>query len=359
MARIPRTSTGIEGPDSCGEKYRFLLFVAGSEAKSVQAHDNLHRVCEESLEGRYEVQVVDVLHDYRRAIDANILLAPAVALIEPAPPAALFGTLSDRARVLATLRLGGADTDDETQAAAMTRALRDCEIDAVISSEGVSLIRRGEVVVDVIRAVHEERLRLSRLLHDHLQQLLVASKMQIGIAARTVTSESATKALARAEQYLQEAFDASRKLTLELDPPALSHSGLRGGLRWLAGWMSETHGLNVDCSIGEDVEPGEEGVKLLLFHASRELLLNVVKHAETDRASLSLLRDRDQLVLTVQDYGRGMDLSNNAQPGGIGLSRIRKAVEQIGGSLVPQSNPGNGCTVVVRVPEHVTPAQSV
>ena len=91
-----------------GVKYRFLLFVAGNEMKSMQAHDNLKRICDEYLSGRYEVQVIDVLLDYRRALESNILLTPAVSLLEPSPPVTLFGTLSDRDRVLGALRLGGA-----------------------------------------------------------------------------------------------------------------------------------------------------------------------------------------------------------------------------------------------------------
>ena len=89
-----------------GATFRFQLFVAGNEAKSVLARENLRRLCEEHLPGRHEITVIDVLADYRKALEANVLLTPAVRLIEPAPAVTLFGTLADRERVLDALRLG-------------------------------------------------------------------------------------------------------------------------------------------------------------------------------------------------------------------------------------------------------------
>lgn len=88
------------------EMYRFVLFVAGRESKSVQAEANLRHLCEERLAGRYEIAIVDVLLDYRAALEANVLLTPAVKLVDPLPPVTLFGTLADRDRVAYALRMG-------------------------------------------------------------------------------------------------------------------------------------------------------------------------------------------------------------------------------------------------------------
>ncbi len=86
--------------------HRFVLYVAGRESKSVQAEANLRHLCEERLAGQYEIAIVDVLVDYRAALEANVLLTPAVKLIEPLPPVTLFGTLADRDRVAPALRMG-------------------------------------------------------------------------------------------------------------------------------------------------------------------------------------------------------------------------------------------------------------
>lgn len=236
----------------------------------------------------------------------------------------------------------------------MTRALRDSEIDAVVSSRGVALISRGEIAADLARAVHEERQRLSAILHDHIQQLLVASRMQLAAATKRPGTEAAQAAVVTAAELIQQALDASRDLSVELDPPALSQAGLRGGLEWLAGWMGHKHGLVVDSRIAADAEPEEEGIRLLLFHGCRELLLNVVKHAAVSAACLELRRDADVLVLIVEDRGRGMAASGGSPCEGIGLARIRRAVEQIHGALRVVAAPGQGTRIEMHVPVHTT-----
>lgn len=93
-------------PHAANGMYRFVLFVAGRESKSMLAETNLRMLCEERLAGRYEIAIIDVLQDFRAALEANVLLTPAVKLVEPRPSVTLFGTLSDRQRVAPALRMG-------------------------------------------------------------------------------------------------------------------------------------------------------------------------------------------------------------------------------------------------------------
>jgi signal transduction histidine kinase len=232
----------------------------------------------------------------------------------------------------------------------MTRALRDCEVDAVISSGGVALLRQGEIAADLSRAVHEERVRLSCVLHDQLQQLLIACRHRLDLAASLTDSDEVRSVILKATDCLQEAIKESRSLAVELDPPALTRFGLCGGLEWLAGWMHERFGLAVDCDITDDAEPEEEGLKLLLYHGCRELLMNVVKHAGTKTATLSLHRAGTMVVMTVTDNGKGMSEAGNSQSVGLGLDRFRRAVEPIQGSFNVVAPPGGGMSIQVTVP---------
>jgi len=88
-----------------GETYAFRLFVAGGEPNSQQAVENLTRLCETHLKGRYEIEVVDVLEDFRTALENNVLVTPALNLVAPPPPVTLLGNLSDTPKVLDSLRL--------------------------------------------------------------------------------------------------------------------------------------------------------------------------------------------------------------------------------------------------------------
>jgi circadian clock protein KaiB len=90
-----------------GETYVFLLFVAGNELNSSQARQNLARLCEEHIKGRYKIHTVDVLKDAATAQKNNVLVTPTLFLIKPLPKVTVLGNLKDTKQVLAALRLTG------------------------------------------------------------------------------------------------------------------------------------------------------------------------------------------------------------------------------------------------------------
>lgn len=88
-----------------GETYVFRLFVAGNESNSAQARRNLARLCEEHLQGRYKIEIVDVLDDTATGLKNNVLVTPTLILLKPRPKVTVLGNLSDTRQVLAALRL--------------------------------------------------------------------------------------------------------------------------------------------------------------------------------------------------------------------------------------------------------------
>jgi len=87
--------------------YLLRLFVAGNGPNSKQALANLHRLCREHLNGRCTIETVDVVKDYEAAVKNNILVTPALILVDPRPKVIILGNLSDPQKVLAALRLSG------------------------------------------------------------------------------------------------------------------------------------------------------------------------------------------------------------------------------------------------------------
>jgi circadian clock protein KaiB len=96
-----------EGGQAGGEKYVLRLFVAGDEPNSKKALTNLTTLCKNHLDGRYVIMIVDVLKDYQTALDNNVLVIPALQLVEPAPQVMILGNLSEEGKVLSSLRLTG------------------------------------------------------------------------------------------------------------------------------------------------------------------------------------------------------------------------------------------------------------
>ena len=91
--------------DDTGGTWDLVVYVTGAFPKGQQAIENLRRACEEHLTGRYQIEIVDVLKDPRRAAADQILAAPTVVRRVPSPIRKLVGDLSDSNRLLIGLEL--------------------------------------------------------------------------------------------------------------------------------------------------------------------------------------------------------------------------------------------------------------
>jgi PAS domain S-box-containing protein len=199
-----------------------------------------------------------------------------------------------------------------------------------------------------------ERRRLAKVLHDHLQQLLVGAKFRTAIVAR-MGDELIRQAAAEIEHLLDESITASRSLTAELSPPILHEAGLAAAVAWLARWMADRHGLRVSLSVEEGLPDLPEDVRVLLFESVRELLFNAVKHAHVAAAYVAIRRTASaRIQITVSDAGPGFDPSALKKAGetggGFGLFGIRERLELVGGRLAIDSAPGKGSRITLMAP---------
>ena len=197
-----------------------------------------------------------------------------------------------------------------------------------------------------------ERNRLAQILHDGLQQYLMAAKLQAGELIERATDVAIKQSADGVEKLLSESIRVSRTLAAELSPRILHESGLIAGLEWLSRWMSGKHGLKIEIMTQMDAPVLAEDVKLLLFESVRELLLNVVKHAKTHSARVSLSREDGRfLQIVVSDNGVGFEPARaGAMEGSFGLFSIRERVGLIGGTFEVDSSPGKGARFTLRAP---------
>jgi PAS domain S-box-containing protein len=206
-----------------------------------------------------------------------------------------------------------------------------------------------------------ERRRLAQTLHDHLQQLLVAAKLKMAILLRRADEEAVQDLVQQVKGLLDDSIQASRSLTVELSPPILYDAGLAAALEWLARQMQEKHGLSVQVEADPEAEPAGEDLRVLIFQAVRELLFNVVKHAQTESAHVKMARFEDQQVhVSVTDRGVGFDGSklhaDDFSRAGFGLFAIRERLGLMGGRLEIDAAPGKGAHISIFAPR-LQPAQ--
>ena len=204
-----------------------------------------------------------------------------------------------------------------------------------------------DLAMRLTEAEYRERQRLSRVLHDGLQQYLVAAKMQVDVLGRL---EGANKASSYAQKLLEKAINCSRDLTMELNPPVLEEEGLLPALQWLVRHVRQ-QGLEVSLHMEHEVEPTDPAVHLLLFECIRELLLNVVKHADVNEATVQVSGTQRQLRVEVADRGRGMAPEDQGNGGtGMGLPSLKQRLRLLNGRLHMRSQPGQGTQAVIEIP---------
>lgn len=247
-------------------------------------------------------------------------------------------TPADRSPRKSTPHLEGREPDAQRIVAAQAEQLR-------------------QLAAEITTAEQRERQRIVRLLHDHVQPLLIGAQMGLRLAVGTPRDPAAADdaaAIENAAALLDEGLAELRTLAAELTPPILDERGLVSGLEWLANQTLHRHRLTVRVALDPAAEPRDPALRAFAYAAARELLLNAVKHAGVSAATLSLERDGGHLTLAVEDAGRGFDPELATQPGRdpscLGLFALRARASRLGGGLTVRSAPGQGAHVAVRLP---------
>lgn len=208
----------------------------------------------------------------------------------------------------------------------------------------------------VARVERQERRRISKLLHDEIQQRIFGIGLHVSLArqdARAGKKELVLKDLATVEKWLNESMEILRELAVDLRPQAVQDESLAGVLDQLVVYMNELHGLNVEMRTDHRLETTPEG-RMLLYEVVRELLFNVVKHAGVNRATMDLRNMERHVEVRVADQGAGFDpdvaVSQNQMGAGLGLAGLRERLRAVGGSIRIDSAPGKGTRITIRMP---------
>jgi len=206
-------------------------------------------------------------------------------------------------------------------------------------------------------AEQRERKRLATELHDYLAQLLVVCRINLGHTKRIGLPTKANEILEETEGVLNKALNYCRTLMAELSPPVLQDHGLPAGLQWL-GQQMQRHGLVVTVDLGEMSDHAlPDDCTMLLFQSVRELLMNTLKHAATDKVGIRLAQKDGTLRIEVRDEGVGFDLAAALTAttatdisSKFGLFSINERMKALGGWFDVYSVPGKGTTATLILP---------
>lgn len=225
-----------------------------------------------------------------------------------------------------------------------------------VEGNGVLLVvrditERKALERELLRISEEERQRIGRDLHDGIGSLLSGiSMISQGVISdlendRPIDSEELETIATLAEEGVAHA----RALARGLSPVRLDAEGLVAALRELSHNVEIMTGVPV-CLLNQSglpVLPTE--VATQLYWIAHEAVNNAARHARANRIAVSLVRDDEEIVLTVSDDGDGL-ADDGTEPDGMGLRIMRHRAHVIGGRIHIDSAPGDGTTVTCTIP---------
>jgi PAS domain S-box-containing protein len=197
-----------------------------------------------------------------------------------------------------------------------------------------------------------ERRHVARELHDELGQRLSALKLDLATLLAHAGAQPGDTALRM--QHLvgsvDEAIAATRRIAADLRPSMLDDLGLNAALEWLADGWSRRTGVTITVE-GDPVEDSlSEAGAITVYRIVQEALTNVTRHAQARHAHIGLRHHDAELVLVVEDDGRGLAPGDMDKRESSGLAGIRERARILGGRASIDNRPQGGCRLEVRVP---------
>ncbi|EEF60976.1 hybrid sensor histidine kinase/response regulator [Pedosphaera parvula] len=324
----------------------------------------------------FTFQRVETSEDYMEAIDKEV---PDVILSDYALPSFdgytalsiaqkkcpdvpfifVTGTMGEEVAI-ETLKNGATDYVLKLRLArlapAVTRALRESK-ERSERKRAVEQLRQSHeqlralsIYLQEIR--EEERIRISRAVHDELGQALTGLKIDLSWLAHRLPKEM-TPVLNKARDmsaHIDETIQTVRRISTELRPGILDHLGLVAAIEWQANELQSRTGIHCKISSSLDHTVLDEDLNTVFFRIFQETLTNVVRHAHATRVDVNLREENNRLILEVKDNGRGITKEQISNFKSIGLLGMRERASLLGGEVVITGVPKKGTRVIVSIP---------
>jgi len=200
-----------------------------------------------------------------------------------------------------------------------------------------------------------QRKRIAIELHDQVTQNLILFKINLGELRGKDLPEELIEPLDEIYKHLDQIIGDMRSLTFDLGSPTLYELGLEAAVReYLSEEIQQKHGIKTEFEDDAQLKPLDDDVCAILYRAMRELLINVVKHAQAQHVKVSICKNNNNMRINVIDDGVGFKLPaegfGSAKTRGFGLFSTRERLSYFGGSVEIESKPRHGTRVTLVAP---------
>jgi signal transduction histidine kinase len=275
------------------------------------------------------------------------------------PAIFVTGTLGEEV-VIEMLKSGATDYVLKTRLSRLVPAVQRAMREAVVRNErkraedklrrSMEQLRALSVYLQYVR--EDERIRISRQVHDELGQALTGLKMDLYWLANRLpkkyrTVHEKTRAMSA---HIDATIQTVRRIATELRPGILDDLGLVAAIEWQAQEFQKRTGI--ECVVSSELKDAilDQDLNTAFFRIFQETLTNIIRHAQASRVDVNLRQDEGALVLEVKDNGRGISEAELNDTRSIGVLGMRERAALLQGELQITGVPGQGTTVAVRIP---------
>jgi PAS domain S-box-containing protein len=215
-------------------------------------------------------------------------------------------------------------------------------------------LKNQELLEAVLKTEDTERSRISREIHDGLQQTLIISSLNFQAIKKELNtlSNTAIEKFEAGWKFLQKSITQSRSVAHSLMPKAIVDFGVISAFDSLIDEMNKTTD-KTEFSFYHNFENerlDNNQIEVTLYRILQEAINNIVKYAKATKVDVQLKDYDDIIMLTVEDNGVGFDASNiKNKSTGLGLKSMQNRLDAINGFLEIDSAPGRGTTILVEI----------
>ena len=204
----------------------------------------------------------------------------------------------------------------------------------------------------LIQSQESERQRIAAELHDGLGQNLLVIKNRALIGATQAHEAKAKEQFSEIDAMVATTLSEIRTISQHLRPPHLARLGLTSTLEEMLEQISASTDLQIEQQIVALDGIFEKEAELNIFRVCQECLNNVIKHAQASHLQLTIAREADSILITVQDDGKGFDPDalGKTSPRGSGWLSINERLRMLQGTYRINSASGKGTTIKIKIP---------
>lgn len=207
-----------------------------------------------------------------------------------------------------------------------------------------------ELSAHLVEVREAERTRIARELHDELGATLTAIKMDLSWCASHTRGKALQQRLPTLVQAVDSTIQVVKRITTELRPSILDQMGLWAAIEWQAEDFERRTGCAVACRVPDQGTPLEPERATAVFRIVQEALTNVARHARAAQVKISARADSGNILVTIEDDGRGIRNADLLDPHSWGIAGMRERAQYFGGALETSGVPEAGTRVVLRMP---------